>query len=109
MNIEVKDHIIIFNIKPLTTDFEEKLITLWTSYQDKNIILNLSNLNSTETSKINLLKKVSNQHKENDKSFVIVSKFIVDEAEELDIVPTQQEALDYIEMEDIQRDLDIDL
>ena len=38
-------------------------------------------------------------------SFVIVSKYQFDES--LNIVPTLQEAFDYIEMEEIERQLDI--
>ena len=52
---------------------------------------------------------ISNKHRDTKKSFVLVTdKVSFDEVpEELSVVPTIQEAKDIIEMEEIERDLDL--
>ena len=60
-----------------------------------------------DVKKILLFSQLSGKHKERNKSFVIVSEGIDldDVPEELVIVPTLQEAIDIIEIENIERDL----
>ena len=49
-----------------------------------------------------VLKNLINQ---NDKSFVIVTEKIDYEIDNLNLVPTIQEAIDFIDLEEIERDL----
>jgi len=57
---------------------------------------------------VNEFLRISNSHKANKRSFVIVTDKISYEEtpEEITIVPTLIEALDLIEMEEIERDLE---
>ena len=52
-----------------------------------------------------VLKAFSKKH--NHKSFVIVSKNIDYDKDDLNLIPTVQEAFDFIEMEEIERDLNL--
>tara|TARA_B100001175_G_C19294370_1_gene535079 strand:+ start:425 stop:739 length:315 start_codon:yes stop_codon:yes gene_type:complete len=71
------------------------------NYLNSNIIIDLSNV--VFNGFLNLLKTFSKKH--NHKSFVIVSENIDYDKDDLNIIPTIQEAFDYIEMEEIERDL----
>ena len=53
--------------------------------------------------------ELSNSHKAKGKSFVLVSDLISygDIPDEISLVPTVQEAKDLIEMEEIERDLEL--
>ena len=71
------------------------------NYLNSNIIIDLSDV--VFNGFLNLLKAFSKKH--NHKSFVIVSENIDYDKDDLNIIPTIQEAFDYIEMEEIERDL----
>ena len=53
--------------------------------------------------------QISNEHRRKRKSFVLVTNKVpyADVPEEICVVPTVQEAHDIIEMEEIERDLDL--
>ena len=108
MNIETKDDIVIINLNSFSNDISRKLNELVSNYENKNVIVNLNYLLSVERQPVDLLTKLSMIHKENKQSFIIISQSLSIENEQLDIVPTLQEAYDYIEMENIERDLGID-
>ena len=74
-----------------------------------NIIVNLFSVKDFTPTDINDFLLISKKHKENKRSFVIVSSRITyDETpEDLSLVPTLKEAHDLIEMEEIERDLGI--
>ncbi len=93
------------NIVNFYSDFIEK----YHIFKDNNLILDFSvNLN-IDLKEILLFSHINNSHKENKKSFVIVSdnKEIDKLPDELIIVPTLEEAQDVVELEDIERDLGI--
>ncbi|PQJ23166.1 ribonuclease Z [Tenacibaculum sp. SG-28] len=79
----------------------------YTSINKNHLIINISSKNNFSDENILLFLIYSELQNKNGKSFVVVS----DEAnidnfpEDFNIVPTELEALDIIEMEDIQRDL----
>jgi len=92
-----------FTIIELVKKFE----ALYPKFKNDNIIFVLTSLNDIKNSDISEFLKVSNIHKNENHSFVIVSnKVNLDEvSQDLIVVPTQQEAFDIIEMEEIERDL----
>jgi hypothetical protein len=73
------------------------------NYLNSNIIIDLSHVVFNDF--LNLLKAFSKKH--NHKSFVIVSKNIDYDKDNLNLIPTVQEAFDFIEMEEIERDLNL--
>ena len=83
----------------------KKMLTL----KRTNVILDFSGLINIELKKILLFSQLSELHRNNDKSFVIVCEGLAyDELpDELVVVPTFKEAEDIIEIEDIERDLGI--
>jgi hypothetical protein len=75
--------------------------------QEDNIVINLLSYNELQIEELLPFMTISDTHRSK-KSFVLVtSKLQYDEIpEELCVVPTLQEAMDIIEMEEIERDLD---
>jgi hypothetical protein len=80
-----------------------------TNFKNVNLILDFSNSINIDLNKILLFSQLSETHRNNNKSFVIVCKGIeFDEIpDEIVAVPTLKEAEDIIEIEDIERDLGI--
>ena len=79
----------------------------YTNFKNDNIVLNLTSLNQLHANDIIEFLQISNSHKAQKHSFVIVNNSInVDETpDEIIVVPTLQEAFDIIEMEEMERDL----
>lgn len=77
------------------------------AYKDNHLIVNLSSLDSIGLEEIVEFLRLSNTHRADKKSFVIVSnKANLDEMpDEILVVPTIKEAHDIIEMDEIERDL----
>ena len=86
-------------------ELKEKIST----FSSSNLILDFSQVVNTDVTKILLFSPISGKQKDLNKSFVIVSEGInADEIpEELVVVPTLQEAIDIIDIENIERDLGI--
>ncbi|WP_430468331.1 ribonuclease Z [Winogradskyella ouciana] len=76
-------------------------------YKDYHLIVRLSSLEKILLKDIIEFLRLSNNHRAEKKSFVIVTNQAdLDQMpDELVVVPTLQEAYDIIEMEDIERDL----
>ncbi|WP_369992781.1 ribonuclease Z [Winogradskyella sp.] len=76
-------------------------------YKDYHLIVRLSSLEKILLEDIIEFLRLSNNHRSDKKSFVIVSDQVdLDQMPyELVVVPTLQEAYDIIEMEEIERDL----
>ncbi|MEW4925380.1 ribonuclease Z [Algibacter sp. 2305UL17-15] len=85
----------------------KKLEALYPKYKNDNIIIVLTSLEKISPETINEFLQISNIHRKAKHSFVIVSAKVDLDAipDELVVVPTQQEALDIIEMEEMERDL----
>jgi hypothetical protein len=77
--------------------------------KNDNLIINLFSFSDLTANDVMEFTQISTQHREAGKSFVLVtSKISYDELpDELNVVPTLQEAHDIIEMEEIERDLGI--
>lgn len=87
--------------------FLMKLTHEFKTFDKQNIVVDLTLYNSLAVKQINGFLKLSDIHKKNKKSFVVVAKNVNFTAisEKLTVVPTIQEAHDMIEMEEIERDL----
>jgi len=88
--------------------FRDEIILNYKSFSSLNIIVDLTPMKSVLFKHIDDFTELASRHKEqSDKSFVIVSgpialKLLPDG---LNVVPTLHEALDTIEIEEIERDL----
>jgi len=87
--------------------FLENLNKAYSDIENDNLILNLFSFSELTSNDILEFLELSNAHRASLKSFVLVTdKVTYDEApEEICLVPTIQEAKDFIEMEEIERDL----
>jgi hypothetical protein len=97
-------------IKDSNTDLEKlvsQITTDYPNYSSKNIILDLSNHTNLTPKELTIFLPFAKNHKKNKQSFVIVISDIDFNkvSDQLNIVPTLQEAQDIIEMEEIERDL----
>lgn len=100
---------IVFQENTSLEKFLEDLKQAHAHLKHDNLIINLTafaNLNPAGATKF---QELSDKHRAGNKSFVLVStKVAYDELpEELLVVPTIQEAKDLIEMEEIERDLEL--
>ncbi|WP_121666686.1 ribonuclease Z [Mesonia aquimarina] len=79
----------------------------YNQFSDKNVVVNLLNQKQTTLEDIFNFLNLSNKHRSENHSFVLVTSAIdVDNVpEELLVVPTLREAGDIIQMEEIERDL----
>ena len=75
--------------------------------KDKNLVVDLQKIDHPGQGEVESFLPISNNHRENGKSFVVVNKGvnISDLPEELVVVPTLLEAEDIIQMDEIQREL----
>ena len=98
---------IVFQEKASLTTFLENLKESYAKLQHDHIILNLFSFDEITSNDTLEFLEISRNHKKSGKSFVLVTdKVSYDEVpEELSLVPTIQEAKDFIEMEEIERDL----
>ena len=87
--------------------FRANLTKEYPKIKNDNIIVNLFSFSELMADDVLEFLDLSNTHRENKKSFVIVTeKVSYDQVpEEICVVPTIQEARDIIEMEEIERDL----
>lgn len=92
-----------------TPEFINKVNADFSSFSNNNIIVILSSLVNLSKSELSEFLLMSNTHRQNGHSFVIVTDNIdIDSTpEELIIVPTLTEAKDVIEMEEMERDLNL--
>ena len=98
---------IITQEKESIVELAKKLSILFPKFVKDNIIVNITALKPLQTQDVLEFLQLSNQHRKNNQSFVIVTSNIdIDDIpDELVVVPTIQEAHDIIEMEEIERDL----
>ncbi|HKJ47999.1 MAG TPA: hypothetical protein VJ973_02860 [Christiangramia sp.] len=89
------------------TNFASELTKHHSDFKNDNIVANLLNFTDIESDHLLAFLEISNVHRNENKSFVIVNDAVgIDELpEELVVVPTLQEAEDMIQMDEIQRDL----
>ncbi len=90
--------------------FIERFDKAYSKIKEDNIIINLFSLDDDITlNDVLEFYQISKNHKSRKKSFVIVTDSVSydDIPDDLVVVPTFQEAVDIIEMDEIERDLGI--
>jgi hypothetical protein len=108
MNIKKKSHTtIIKDTEGNVKSFLENLTKDYADFKEQNLVLDISEDKSITLENVLSFLSLSNKHRKAKKSFVIVVKdFDFNEVpDEMNVVPTVQEAHDIIEMEEIERDL----
>ncbi|WP_297694131.1 ribonuclease Z [uncultured Eudoraea sp.] len=89
--------------------FIENLNRSYKNIKNDHLIINLFSFSEITSNDILEFLQLSNTHRADNKSFVLVTnKVEYDQVpDEICLVPTIQEANDIIEMEEIERDLDL--
>jgi len=88
-------------------EFQKSVFKKINDFDKKHIILQISEKLNIDRKDFLLFLKIAEQKKENGTSFVVLNSSVNadDFAENLNIVPTLQEAEDILEMETIEREL----
>ncbi|MGM0635988.1 MAG: ribonuclease Z [Bacteroidota bacterium] len=88
-------------------DFSGFLGSIHHQFEKDNLIIDLQKFGKLSLDELLSFLELSNEHRRNKKSFVIINDTInIDEVpDELNVVPTFQEAVDMVQMEEIERDL----
>ena len=113
MTFDINDKIAIITYEGSDTigrPFLDEIKHNYKSFSSLNIIVDLRPMKSVLSKHINKFVEFASRHKEiSDKSFVIVTGQIALKLlpDVLNVVPTLHEALDTIEIEEIERDLRI--
>jgi hypothetical protein len=108
MKVTAKGHtIIIKDTEGDITAFLEKLNDQYNSFKDHNLILDISHDKTVGVKSIKIFSDLSKKHKKAKKSLVLVIENIDFNKvpQSIIVVPTQLEAQDLIEMDEIERDL----
>lgn len=102
-----ENFLLVENEKASLTDFTSDLTRSHKDFRNENIVVDLSSEEEIEAESLLGFLEISNLHRADKKSFVIINNAvgIDDLPEELVVVPTMQEAEDMIQMDEIQRDL----
>ena len=74
-------------------------------YININIIIDLKNVIINDF--LSFFKTLENNQKKKKKSFVFLTSNFNNNSEDLNLIPTLQEALDFIDLEEIERDLNL--
>lgn len=92
------------SVKTLVNNIEQSYANRYKNY---HLIVNLSSIDKISLEEIIEFLRLSNKHRSDKKSFVVVSDKVDFDMmpDEIVVVPTLHEAYDIIEMEDIERDL----
>jgi len=100
---------IVFQENISLTEFLKNLNKAYPKIKNDHLIINLFSFSKLRADDILEFLQLSNNHREKKKSFVLVTNKVRydDVPDEVCVVPTLQEAHDIIEMEEIERDLDL--
>lgn len=92
------------------TDFFSALTSTVDQLQNQNIVVDLLSYTDLQIDELTKLSPFSAAHLERQKSFIILNANLpIDQVpEELAVVPTLQEAEDYIQMDELQREFGLD-
>lgn len=108
------------NIKSITANMSDELTKIIQPYLEKEVphlILNLKNVDQLDSEILTLISEIQAQFYNENFSFVIceLNKTIIEKLEELDlldtmnITPTESEAWDILQMEEMEREMLNDL
>lgn len=100
---------IVFQEKTSLQTFLKNFKEGYPKLKNDNIIVNLFSFSNLTANDVLEFLEISNTHISSKKSFVLVTDKVTYEEvpDEINLVPTIQEAKDIIEMEEIERDLDL--
>lgn len=100
---------IIIQEKSTVVELVKKMQSTYPKFKNDHVIVNLSVMAKVTLADITEFLDLSKQHRHTKRSFVIVTDKVELGAipNELIVVPTLKEAYDVIELEEIERDLDI--
>jgi hypothetical protein len=89
--------------------FIENLRNSYEKVRNDHIVVNLFSFDRLKSGDVLEFLELSAQHKRANKSFVLVTDKVdyEDVPDEISLAPTLQEAMDIIDMEDIERDLEL--
>ena len=101
------DITIVFQDNAALTKFLEDFREAYPKLKNDNLIVNLLSMKDIRAADLSDFLSLSIRHRARKRSFVVVTNRVsYDELpDELQVVPTLQEAKDLIEMEEIERDL----
>ena len=99
---------IVFQENVSLVAFVAKLNKIYPRIEKDHLIINLFSFGTLSQNDVLEFLNLSNTHRGKGKSFVLVSDKVSyeDVPDEINLVPSLQEARDIIEMEEIERDLD---
>ena len=99
----------VFQEKVSLATFLSNLREAYPKLRSNNLIINLFSFESLRTGDLLEFLEISNGHRASGKSFVLVSDAVnfSEIPDEICVVPTLREAGDLVEMEEIERDLDL--
>lgn len=102
-----QNYIIVRDEKDDVTDFAAYLTRIQDRFSTQNVAVDLLKYGELTLQELLEFLKLSNSHRKQGQSFVIVNDTInIDTVpEEINVVPTLQEAEDLIGLEDMERDL----
>lgn len=102
-----KEFIVLEDVENNLLNFAEKMTEHYADYKKDNMVIDLRKYEKFELKDALLFLEISNIHRAEKKSFVLVNSNIAIDAipDELIVVPSMQEAGDIIKMEDLEREL----
>ncbi|AYN67156.1 ribonuclease Z [Euzebyella marina] len=100
---------IVFQEKTTLSTFLNNLNEAYPKIKNEHIIVNLFSFSKLKADDVLEFLQLSDLHKKSNKSFVLVTDKVSydDVPDKICVVPTIQEAHDIIEMEEIERDLEL--
>lgn len=100
---------IVFQEKVSLQTFLKNLREAYPKIENDHLILNLFSFESLNANDVLEFLELSNTHRAGGKSFVLVTPVLAydDVPDEICVVPSLQEARDIVEMEEIERDLEL--
>lgn len=106
MEKEIKENYILFSEKKSFENIVNFLESDLSEYSSDSLVVEVSELAISE-SQLEKIHQLSNIHKQNGMSFVVVmSNVSADDVEDsLSVAPSMQEAIDIVTMEDLEREL----
>jgi hypothetical protein len=110
MVFDKEESLIIISQEKLSINiFLENLDQEYPKLKNDNLVIDLLGFTRLTPYDVVAFLEISKKHRKNGKSFVLVSEKVSydDIPEEINLVPTLQEARNIVEMEEIERDLEI--
>ncbi|MBC7000064.1 ribonuclease Z [Cytophaga sp. FL35] len=100
---------VVFQEKTTLSTFLQNLNDAYPKLKNEHIVVNLFSFSKLTSDDVLEFLQLSDTHKKNNKSFVLVTDKVSydDVPDTICVVPTVQEAHDIIEMEEIERDLEL--